>query len=528
MFNFVDFHIELTSQCNHKCFYCYKDQLNNNQVGLSVQSFDVIYKKIAAMGAKRVAIELTGGEPLLNIETIKYAVKLHSNNPSNISMRINTNLTAVSIEQLEELRQTGNHYNLNISIPSLNKEIYEQTVAANTFDKFMTNLKYVIKHKESFSVSANIVLTNINKHDVINTIKKLIIYDVYNCKIGTLHLYDDYSPSQEEIVDIYTKFYQLQSTFPKLNINNNNCYPICIFPNCKQEEIHFVCPSGNTMFVIDSQGFVKSQSRLQPKGNLITEDMQIIMQRFSPIMNSGIFNVCCNCPMYKKQACIGACSKYIGMNGWIKSHSGLYEVLNKQEGCKASENKSWDDLYQENVEMPLWAKTNVPEDIFKKYIPDNTSTILDIGCGNGRIYKPFMNDNVKYVGIDISETAINYCKKKYPNAQFEVANFFDIDIKADVIIDSTFFHIIEPNKRQEYLNVIKRCLNKDGRLLLVSFYSDNSEVPCLKIEDTNIYEWGIDDKEVKNLFSDFTLIDKKEFKLKYAPNINLYCLQING
>lgn len=61
---------------------------------------------------------------------------------------------------------------------------------------------------------------------------------------------------------------------------------------------------------------------------------------------------------------------------------------------------------------------------FKEYIPKD-GTILDIGCGNGRLIK-FIKPYIKsYTGIDLSEGLLEEAKKQYPEYEFKQGNILD-------------------------------------------------------------------------------------------------------
>ena len=38
---------------------------------------------------------------------------------------------------------------------------------------------------------------------------------------------------------------------------------------------------------------------------------------------------------------------------------------------------------------------------------NNVKSIVDFGCGDFQLYKDFFSKDIKYLGIDVSETAIN-------------------------------------------------------------------------------------------------------------------------
>lgn len=62
------------------------------------------------------------------------------------------------------------------------------------------------------------------------------------------------------------------------------------------------------------------------------------------------------------------------------------------------------------------------------------ASVLDFGCGNGLLYD-YLNvqniQNISYMGLDISNRFINFCREKYPDA-----SFYCLDInKEDLTLD---------------------------------------------------------------------------------------------
>jgi ubiquinone/menaquinone biosynthesis C-methylase UbiE len=121
----------------------------------------------------------------------------------------------------------------------------------------------------------------------------------------------------------------------------------------------------------------------------------------------------------------------------------------------------------------------------KKYGVHPDYKILDIGCGIGRMARPFtkfLNGNGSYYGFDVVEAGINWCKEAYkhlPNFHFQhtplyndlynlsttdqpsdfsfpyADNFFDFSM-----VISVFTHMQEPDL-QHYLKEIQRVLKPD-------------------------------------------------------------------
>jgi len=94
--------------------------------------------------------------------------------------------------------------------------------------------------------------------------------------------------------------------------------------------------------------------------------------------------------------------------------------------------------------------------------------ILDLGCGNGRLYK--LLEKTNYTGIDISERLISIAKKKYPRVNFKVANALNLSFKKElfdkVYSIAVLHHIPSKKLRIQFLKEIKKVLKKDGSLIL--------------------------------------------------------------
>ena len=87
-------------------------------------------------------------------------------------------------------------------------------------------------------------------------------------------------------------------------------------------------------------------------------------------------------------------------------------------------------------------------DNFKKYVK-NGQTILDLGCGNGRLYELLKNlQDFKYIGIDNNKKFVQLAKKKFKSAKFLYGNALSIPYsdKVDILFYIASFHHI-PSKK---------------------------------------------------------------------------------
>lgn len=104
--------------------------------------------------------------------------------------------------------------------------------------------------------------------------------------------------------------------------------------------------------------------------------------------------------------------------------------------------------------------------------------VLDIGCGNGRLYQLFADLSISFTGIDISEKLIEIAKERYPDCHFKVADMTKLPFgeeKFDVVFSLVAFHHLPVREMQlQALREMKRVLKNNGKIILLNWnaYSD--------------------------------------------------------
>jgi len=96
-----------------------------------------------------------------------------------------------------------------------------------------------------------------------------------------------------------------------------------------------------------------------------------------------------------------------------------------------------------------------------EYIKDGQK-VLDLGCGNGRLYQLFQDKDIEYVGVDNSGGLIKIAKERFNKPEFIVADALDLGTRFpknefDIIISIAFLHHIPSEELR--LKILKDCFS---------------------------------------------------------------------
>lgn len=149
-------------------------------------------------------------------------------------------------------------------------------------------------------------------------------------------------------------------------------------------------------------------------------------------------------------------------------------------GQKIDSNVYWEWRYQNggnsgNGSSGMLAQYKA--DFVNRFVADKgLKTVLELGCGDGR--QLFLARYPSYLGVDVSETAIMLCQKKFaadPTKEFRVVGPFELptQYKFDLSLSlDVLYHIIEPDQYRAY---IQNLFNLSERYVIIysSFFGQN-------------------------------------------------------
>lgn len=142
---------------------------------------------------------------------------------------------------------------------------------------------------------------------------------------------------------------------------------------------------------------------------------------------------------------------------------------------KLLDNNYWDKRYDEK--QTGWDIGHISEPL-KKYIDqltDRNISILVPGCGNAYEAEYLLELGFTNITlVDISPVLVHTIEKKlgtYQGKQLQLrcADFFDLQLTVDLVIEQTFFCALDPIHRKDYVNKMAEIIKPGGKLVGVLF-----------------------------------------------------------
>ncbi len=125
----------------------------------------------------------------------------------------------------------------------------------------------------------------------------------------------------------------------------------------------------------------------------------------------------------------------------------------------------------------LWEDLKAP--FFYNFLQTG-DRVLDVGCGNGRLFQLFEGVLIDYTGIDQSEKLIALAREKFPDISFDVGEMTHLpyrDASFDAVYAiASFHHLPTPEKQKQALKEIWRVLKPGGKLIMLNWNLENDWV----------------------------------------------------
>lgn len=179
----------------------------------------------------------------------------------------------------------------------------------------------------------------------------------------------------------------------------------------------------------------------------------------------------------------------------------------------------WNKILQNP--KPIYKELFAKEDKYLINHISKDSSVLDIGCGNGRNIETLLSLTKNITGIDIEESAVKESREKFkgiPEITIAKADVLDLPFPENSfdVVTLMLTLVNFNNKKTEALREMKRVVKDNGKLIM-SVYSEEALENRLKQYE----EVGVPVKEVSNtkvvfgnpdvVSEQFSLSDIEEF-----------------
>jgi len=129
-------------------------------------------------------------------------------------------------------------------------------------------------------------------------------------------------------------------------------------------------------------------------------------------------------------------------------------------------------------------------------------SVLDVGCGNGRLLENLKKRRISYLGVDNSEALIKLAKANYPSYDFKVADILElsetIKQKFDLVISvAVLHHLPSEDLRLQALEQLKIVTAPHGQIIFSVW----------RLWNNKKYRWHL----VKNIWQKITLRSELDF-----------------
>lgn len=121
----------------------------------------------------------------------------------------------------------------------------------------------------------------------------------------------------------------------------------------------------------------------------------------------------------------------------------------------------------------FWADLEFIKDYVSDAETHNNASVLDFGCGNGRLLEILKDKKIEYLGVDVSQNLIDLAREKYPEhaTDFQkISGLGSLASEADffntVYAIAVFHHIPGKKERAELAKELWRVTKPGGQVVV--------------------------------------------------------------
>lgn len=104
----------------------------------------------------------------------------------------------------------------------------------------------------------------------------------------------------------------------------------------------------------------------------------------------------------------------------------------------------------------------------------NGISVLDVGCGSGKLLKDLGDKKIDYLGVDNNSAMLKEARNNYPKHKFVLGDVLDLNSISEINFDyvfciATLHHIPSWELRIKALKQMKNKIKDDGRIIITAW-----------------------------------------------------------
>lgn len=190
----------------------------------------------------------------------------------------------------------------------------------------------------------------------------------------------------------------------------------------------------------------------------------------------------------------------------------------------------WEKSFVEKQAMWGFEPSNIAIIVSDYFVEKNLTDILIPGIGYGRNAKPFIDNNMKVTGIEISKTAINIARQNGIDNKIYHGSVSDMPFENklyDGVVSFALIHLLSEQERKKFINDCYNHLKPGGYMVFTAVSEKAPMYGKGKKLDENYYQtdYGVklffyNSKSIEKEFGKYGLIDFMEVDEVYNDNSN--------
>jgi tRNA (uracil-5-)-methyltransferase TRM9 len=122
------------------------------------------------------------------------------------------------------------------------------------------------------------------------------------------------------------------------------------------------------------------------------------------------------------------------------------------------------------------------------------SSVLDLGCGNGRLYQELKHKNVQYLGLDTNQALLQIAQRQHPEADFACLDFSrelpKLQQRFDFVVSiAALHHLPGQARRLQVFRELQKLLSPTGQLYFTVW--NLQQAPYRKyLYLSRLFNWG--------------------------------------